>query len=101
MTRAEARPRTRPLASAFDAALALLLAHDRFVLTTHRDPDGDGLGAEAALAAALRQLGKDCRIVNDSALPAGMRESADAGGDLSSRRALDPRAGRRADSDDG
>ncbi len=73
MTRAEATPRSTPrsmpLASAFDAALALLLAHDRFVLTTHRDPDGDGLGAEAALAAALRQLGKECRILNESALP--------------------------------
>jgi phosphoesterase RecJ-like protein len=69
MTSAETGPRAKLPASAYDAALALLLAHDRFVLTTHRDPDGDGLGAEAALAAALRQLGKDCCIVNDSALP--------------------------------
>jgi bifunctional oligoribonuclease and PAP phosphatase NrnA len=59
----------QPQPSAYDAAVDLLLAHESFVLTTHRDPDGDGLGGEAALAAALRQLGKQCRIINDGAVP--------------------------------
>ena len=43
--------------------------HRRFVLTTHRDPDGDGLGAEAAIAAALRRMGKRVSIINDGRLP--------------------------------
>jgi phosphoesterase RecJ-like protein len=43
--------------------------YGRFVLTTHRDPDGDGLGAEAALARALRRMGKRVSVVNDGRLP--------------------------------
>lgn len=35
-----------------------------FVLTTHRGPDGDGLGAESALAEALRQMGKRVSVLN-------------------------------------
>lgn len=41
----------------------------RFVLTTHVNPDGDGLGSEAALAAFLVGLGKDVFIYNSSVLP--------------------------------
>lgn len=53
----------------YDAVRDVLLRHHRFVLTTHRDPDADGLGSEAALAEALRQLGKDVRVINDGAVP--------------------------------
>jgi len=42
---------------------------DDFVLTTHVNPDGDGLGSELALKAALDRLGKRVRIVNHSATP--------------------------------
>ena len=38
--------------------------HERFVLTTHRDPDGDGVSAESALAEALQQLGKCVHVIN-------------------------------------
>lgn len=41
----------------------------RFVLTTHVNPDGDGLGSEAALAAFLMDLGKDVFIYNSSLVP--------------------------------
>lgn len=41
----------------------------RFVLTTHVNPDGDGLGAEAALAAYLHDLGKEAYIFNCSPVP--------------------------------
>jgi phosphoesterase RecJ-like protein len=47
----------------------VLETHDRFVLTTHRDPDGDGLGAEIALVEALRQLGKQARAFNEGPVP--------------------------------
>ena len=45
----------------------------RFVLTTHVNPDGDGIGSEAALAAFLLQLGKDVFIYNSSTLPENYR----------------------------
>ncbi len=41
----------------------------RFILTTHVNPDGDGLGSEAALAAFLAGLGKDVFIFNSSPVP--------------------------------
>ena len=34
-------------------------AHDRFLVTTHENPDGDALGSLAATALALEALGKD------------------------------------------
>ncbi|MBD93671.1 MAG: DHH family phosphoesterase [Acidobacteria bacterium] len=41
-----------------------LVAGTRFLLTSHARPDGDSLGSQLCLAAALRQLGKHVRIVN-------------------------------------
>ena len=37
---------------------------DKFLLTTHESPDGDGLGAEYALASALLDIGKDVIVIN-------------------------------------
>jgi bifunctional oligoribonuclease and PAP phosphatase NrnA len=36
-----------------------LRRHDRFLIVTHENPDGDALGSMLAAALALRQLGKD------------------------------------------
>ena len=47
--------------------------HQRFLLTTHINPDGDGLGSEAAMALWLVGLGKSVRILNDSPVPAAYR----------------------------
>lgn len=44
--------------------LVRLLSADRLLLTTHRGPDPDGLGAELALDYFLREKGKDCIIYN-------------------------------------
>lgn len=41
----------------------------RCVLTTHVNPDGDGLGSEIALARSLRGMGKQVTILNHSATP--------------------------------
>ena len=38
--------------------------HSDFAITSHARPDGDSLGSELALAATLRSLGKNVRIVN-------------------------------------
>ena len=48
----------------------LLSTRDRFLLMTHVRPDGDGMGAQLALADALRTLGKQVRVVIASPLPA-------------------------------
>lgn len=41
----------------------------RILISTHISPDGDGLGAEAALYHALKKLGKEPFILNCSVLP--------------------------------
>jgi phosphoesterase RecJ-like protein len=48
-----------------------LRAHDRFVVTTHENPDGDALGSLLATTLALRQLGKDAimYLSGDTPLP--------------------------------
>src|SRR6059058_5589761 len=41
------------------AVVDVLRSHDRFIVTTHENPDGDALGSLLAATLALRQLGKD------------------------------------------
>jgi bifunctional oligoribonuclease and PAP phosphatase NrnA len=41
-----------------------LVARSSFLLTSHARPDGDAIGSQLALAAALRLMGKRVRIVN-------------------------------------
>ncbi len=41
------------------AIAAALREHDRFLVVTHENPDGDALGSLLAMTVALRQLGKD------------------------------------------
>jgi phosphoesterase RecJ-like protein len=52
------------------AFLDFVARHRSFLLTTHVNPDGDGIGSEVGLALWLGGAGKTVRIVNDSALPA-------------------------------
>jgi len=46
-----------------------LLDGQHFVLTTHENSDGDGLGSEVALARVLKALGKEVAIVNPTEVP--------------------------------
>ena len=43
--------------------------HRKFLLTTHVNPDGDGLGSEVAVVMWLRSLGKSAHALNDSLVP--------------------------------
>jgi len=43
-----------------------------FVLTTHQNPDADGIGSEIALYTLLRKLGKEVHILNISETPANL-----------------------------
>ncbi len=42
---------------------------ERILLSTHENPDGDGLGSAAAMYLFLKNSGKDCRIIHVSELP--------------------------------
>lgn len=62
--------------------------HRRFVVTTHVNPDGDGLGAELGLWAYLQSLGKEAVILNPDPLPSRYAFLAEHG----TYRAYDPEA---------
>ena len=48
----------------------IILSAKKIVLTTHENPDGDGLGSEVALYHHLMEIGKDVMIINCSPTPA-------------------------------
>src|ERR671937_1263211 len=58
-------------ASELSAVADAIREHERFLLTTHENPDGDALGSLLAAKLALNQLGKDTVMVlhSDAPLP--------------------------------
>jgi bifunctional oligoribonuclease and PAP phosphatase NrnA len=59
----------------FAAAAEEIRGRDRFLVTTHENPDGDALGSMLALQLALQQLGKDTvmYLSGDAPLPSEYR----------------------------
>jgi bifunctional oligoribonuclease and PAP phosphatase NrnA len=53
----------------FEKLKSLIDSHDRFILTSHVNPDGDSLGSEVALAHHLKLKGKQVTILNCNATP--------------------------------
>ncbi|MGA9365262.1 MAG: bifunctional oligoribonuclease/PAP phosphatase NrnA [Bacteroidota bacterium] len=53
----------------FEKCKQVIDGNKSFVLTTHVNPDGDGIGSEVALAACLRKRGKQASIINHSETP--------------------------------
>jgi bifunctional oligoribonuclease and PAP phosphatase NrnA len=53
----------------FETLRTIIDSHKRFILTSHMNPDGDGLGSEVALARYLELRGKQVSILNCSATP--------------------------------
>jgi phosphoesterase RecJ-like protein len=57
----------------FEIVKDLIASKRRFVLVTHINADGDGLGAEFSLARFLRRHGKEVRVINNDPLPRQFR----------------------------
>lgn len=53
----------------FERLSRYIQSNQRFLITTHQLPDGDGLGGEIALASYLKAIGKECWIVNSDPTP--------------------------------
>jgi bifunctional oligoribonuclease and PAP phosphatase NrnA len=64
-------PQTIQTSPDLDAVAEEIRHRDRFLVTTHENPDGDALGSMLALHLALEQLGKDTTmyLAGDSPLP--------------------------------
>lgn len=54
----------------YGPVVEFLRRNDKFIVTAHETPDGDALGSEYAMLLALRQLGKQARILNADPAPA-------------------------------
>lgn len=67
--------------AAFQEIQQLIQNGKKFILTTHVNADGDGIGSEIALFTYLRELGKDVHIFNHSATPENI-EFLDRRGDI-------------------
>jgi phosphoesterase RecJ-like protein len=52
-----------------NAVIEVLESHDRFLVTSHENPDGDALGSLLAMHLALTELGKDSVMVLAGAAP--------------------------------
>ena len=99
----------QPTQTDFDAVVEALRAHDRFLVVTHENPDGDALGSMLGATLGLRALGKDV-VMYLAGLGAASRPStgscrsprccarlpADVGGARAARARLRERAADRA-----
>ena len=47
----------------------IITGNKSFLLSTHINPDADAIGSEIAMYNVLKQLGKEVRIINHSAMP--------------------------------
>ena len=54
---------------AFQHIVDEIRARQRFVVTSHARPDGDAIGSSLAMAYALRQMGKEVRVVSRDPAP--------------------------------
>src|SRR4051812_38326782 len=70
-----------PTKTDLDAVVEALSRHERFLVVSHENPDGDALGSMLAMTLGLRELGKDAvmYLAGDAPLPAefGFLELAD------------------------
>ncbi len=65
-------PPTTNRSDGLEAVVDALRTHERFLVTTHENPDGDALGSLLAMTLALAQLGKDAAmfLAGETPLPA-------------------------------
>ena len=62
-------PQTETKTPELDAVADAIRSHDRFLITTHENPDGDALGSVVAMRLALEQLGKDGFLYLSGTIP--------------------------------
>src|SRR4029450_2024723 len=64
-------PQTTTIEADLAKAADAIRSGERFLVTTHENPDGDALGSMLAMKLALDQLGKDALmlLVGDAPLP--------------------------------
>ena len=62
-------PQTETQTADLEAVVDAIRSNDRFLVTTHENPDGDALGSILAMKLALEQLDKDSVLYLSGAIP--------------------------------
>jgi bifunctional oligoribonuclease and PAP phosphatase NrnA len=62
-------PQTETQTADLEAVVDAIRSNDRFLITTHENPDGDALGSILAMKLALEQLGKDGFLYLSGTIP--------------------------------
>jgi phosphoesterase RecJ-like protein len=57
----------------FEKLKDILLKYNKYILTTHVNPDADALGSELAFYSILKSLGKQAVIINHSEIPYNLK----------------------------
>lgn len=57
------------IGKAWDAFYKAVKGAGSIILSTHENPDGDGLGSQVAFCEYLKSQGKECRILNCTGVP--------------------------------
>ena len=57
------------ITKSWDELTDLINTSESILLSTHVNPDGDGLGSEIGFYYHLKNMNKQCRIINISPLP--------------------------------
>ena len=57
----------------FKALESIIINNDKYLITTHVNPDADAIGSEIALYLILRRLGKVVHIINHSETPYNLK----------------------------
>jgi phosphoesterase RecJ-like protein len=61
--------RSKTISPEIDKILKLIKEKDRFLIASHKDPDGDSVGSQLGLYGILTNAGKTVQIVNQGGLP--------------------------------
>jgi bifunctional oligoribonuclease and PAP phosphatase NrnA len=62
-------PQTETQTADLEAVVDAIRSNDRFLVTTHENPDGDALGSILAMKLGLEQLGKDAVLYLSGVIP--------------------------------
>src|SRR3990167_4306319 len=57
----------------FKTLESVILNNDKFLITTHVNPDADAIGSEIAFQLILKKLGKETYIINHSETPYNLK----------------------------
>src|SRR3712207_8534004 len=73
MTQIINRSLSKQFLEEIDKIIDYIIENDRFVVTSHINPDGDNIGSSRAMCGFLQKLGKECIYILDDDYPSDLK----------------------------